>query len=38
MKFGHLTRKERTEVIALSAACVVGWVVIFWMVIGELVR
>lgn len=38
MKFGYLTRRERREVIALSAACLAGWVVIFWMVIGELVR
>lgn len=38
MKFGYLTRRERREVFALSAACLAGWVVIFWMVIAELTR
>ena len=38
MRFDYLSRKERREVLALCAACLAGWVVIFWMVIGELVR
>ena len=38
MRFGYLTGKERREVLALSAACLVGWAVVFAMVIEELVR
>jgi hypothetical protein len=33
-----MTRREKREILILSAVCLAGWAVLFWMLIYELCR